>query len=1066
MSTERPTVEDRVVADTEPVPGERTSRTSPGMFPDRYEAGTELGRGGMGRVVEAHDKMLGRTVALKEALDTDADALRRFARETQITARLEHPAIVPVYDAGVSPDGSPFYVMRKVTGRPLDKLVAASKHLNERLALLPHVMAACQAVAHAHERGIIHRDLKPANILVGARGETIVIDWGLAKAIDETDPQRPSTLEPEPGESLHTRAGAVFGTPGFMSPEQHASSSEVDERADVFALGATLYYMLATRVPALPPEPIAGVPRELAAIIDKALSADLQTRYRNAGALAEDLSRFMTGQLVAAHAYTTRERVWRFVRRHRALVITVGAAALVVAIGAFIAVGRVVSARDEAIDQAHKAEVARAREAERASDLVISQARLLLTTNPTGAIAMVRPLASSARWREVRAIGAGARSAGVARKLPAPATITMLDLGPDGIHALAVGGENTIHTYDLVARTHEVIATFPDKVRARFVDDKRVLAWSGKKLTLIDLATNATKTFEHVVPILRIEPFGDHVYFVDDMRGAWRLDLATGAIIEIRMPGRVDYIAVSPNGKRVAFSGEHLWLIDEKRPDLVEKIHDGKKFELAWSPDGEHLAVIGPQMTYDITVHPEIDVHQYQKSNQTAVLARGLLYTAGIGGMTIGDRGVGESDLASAMSGLWVTRGEFVIGAGRDNLRLFDGKREYQVPLPAGPVTALRASPRSPYIIAVCGGLLLQWNVEDMVPKRIEVPSYSQIATVGRDRAWAITNSGGGQSIDLQTGKATEIAKLPTMRFSSPASGAFVIARPAATYESLVIRADGSSEAIPIDADYASVFDGTHAMLGSKKNEVVLYDVENHTSRVVGKLGNMTARLLAREVNPRWLVAVDIDGTVVRYDLTANTSTTTKVGKRTDLFAPGLAVTAAMPDGTTFVAMGTRVRRWPVNSDVVDHVTLPSGIHAIHLLDDSRLLVVGDSGNGYIVRTDRPEFLRLPSFGLNYSWGLQDPTLVVTDDRTGGVTVLDVEANAAWKIARATPSSMTPDISGDGKVVVMRDATLDSTAVAIWSLDLPSTPEATAKWIDDLTNATFDPRTGMIGWPL
>jgi len=98
-------------------------------------------------------------------------------------------------------------------------------------------------------------------------------------------------------------------------------------------------------------------------------------------------------------------------------------------------------------------------------------------------------------------------------------------------------------------------------------------------------------------------------------------------------------------------------------------------------------------------------------------------------------------------------------------------------------------------------------------------------------------------------------------------------------------------------------------------------------------------------------------------------------------------------------------------------------------------------------------------------WATLDPTLIVTDDRSGGVTVLDVVANAAWKIARATPAGSTPDITGDGSVVVMRDATLDGTAIALWPLDLPTTPEATAKWIDDMTNATFDPRTGMLGWP-
>src|SRR5689334_12713689 len=155
---------------------------------ERYRIGNELGRGGMGRVVEAFDVQLGRTVALKEVLPTTSGGTaRRFAREIQITARLEHASIVPLYDAGISSEGKPFYVMRRVTGRPLDQMIARCRGLDERLTLLPAVLAAIDAVAHAHKRGVIHRDLKPANILLGELGETVVIDWGLAKVVGEDD---------------------------------------------------------------------------------------------------------------------------------------------------------------------------------------------------------------------------------------------------------------------------------------------------------------------------------------------------------------------------------------------------------------------------------------------------------------------------------------------------------------------------------------------------------------------------------------------------------------------------------------------------------------------------------------------------------------------------------------------------------------------------------------------------------------------------------------------------------------------------------------------------------------
>src|SRR5580692_9144898 len=212
---------------------------------DRYRLGVELGRGGMGRVVEAFDVQLGRTVALKEAMSVRGgqSTYRRFAREVQITARLEHASIVPLYDSGTTPDGRPYYVMRRVSGRPFDELIQRARGLGERLTLLPALKAAIDAIGHAHRRGVIHRDVKPANILVGDLGETVVIDWGLAKVIGEEDPSYES-IEPRPSDSLKTQVGSVFGTPGFMAPEQ-ARGEELGPRSDVYALGACLYQLLA-----------------------------------------------------------------------------------------------------------------------------------------------------------------------------------------------------------------------------------------------------------------------------------------------------------------------------------------------------------------------------------------------------------------------------------------------------------------------------------------------------------------------------------------------------------------------------------------------------------------------------------------------------------------------------------------------------------------------------------------------------------------------------------------------------------------------------------------------------
>jgi tetratricopeptide (TPR) repeat protein len=315
--------------------------------PALYEIKGEYARGGMGRILLARDRRLGRTVAIKE-LRTDAGpgAPGRFVREALVTARLQHPSIVPVYEAGRWHGGRPFYAMKMVEGRTLDELLSTAGGLAGRLALLPHLTAVAEAVAYAHGQRVVHRDLKPANVLVGPFGETVVVDWGLARELDAV--------------SDETVAGTIVGTPCYMAPEQ-ARGLPVDERADVYALGAMLYFLLTGTPPhsgasarqALASAAAGGIepvvrqqpdaPPDLVAVVEKAMAASPGDRYPSALELAADLRRFQTGQLVSAHSYSTRELVRRFVRRHRAevLVATVLSAVLVVSVVVgFVAVRR------------------------------------------------------------------------------------------------------------------------------------------------------------------------------------------------------------------------------------------------------------------------------------------------------------------------------------------------------------------------------------------------------------------------------------------------------------------------------------------------------------------------------------------------------------------------------------------------------------------------------------------------------------------------------------------------------------------------------------------------------
>ena len=150
-----------------------------------YHVLSEFARGGLGRILRARDKRTGRLVAIKEMLGSSEEVAARFAREALLTANLQHPAIVPVYELGRWPEGDPFYAMKLVSGRALDRVLEEATTLDARLALLPTVLAVADAVAFAHGEGVIHRDLKPANVLVGSFSETVVIDWGLAKRLDD-----------------------------------------------------------------------------------------------------------------------------------------------------------------------------------------------------------------------------------------------------------------------------------------------------------------------------------------------------------------------------------------------------------------------------------------------------------------------------------------------------------------------------------------------------------------------------------------------------------------------------------------------------------------------------------------------------------------------------------------------------------------------------------------------------------------------------------------------------------------------------------------------------------------
>lgn len=273
----------------------------------RYREVNVVGAGGLGTVLLAHDERLARDVALKRMgpMVDAQQAAAQFAREARITARLDHPGIVPIHDAGVTADGRLFYTMRLIRGRSLAELAAQATDLAARVALSNAVATACHAVGYAHRRGVVHRDLKPANIMVGEFGECQVVDWGLATAIAEVPV-----------------LGPVVGTWAYVSPEAAAGRGGT-VAADVWALGVLLHELIAgttrfvgdkntiTAALASTPLPPATWPAEcppaLRAIGDKAMAQQPRDRYPDAEAMALDLEAFRDGRRVAAYQYSAVE---------------------------------------------------------------------------------------------------------------------------------------------------------------------------------------------------------------------------------------------------------------------------------------------------------------------------------------------------------------------------------------------------------------------------------------------------------------------------------------------------------------------------------------------------------------------------------------------------------------------------------------------------------------------------------------------------------------------------------------------------------------------------------------
>jgi WD40 repeat protein len=566
----------------------------------------------MGRVIAARDRRLRRDVVIK-VLHAGA-AAARFQREALITARLQHPSIVRVYDAGWLDGEQPFYAMERVRGTSLDRVVANADDARARLALLPHVIAIAEAIAYAHSEGVIHRDLKPHNVLVGSFGETVVIDWGLAKDlrsgdVDSIDPM-PATIADD-----QTVAGAVMGTPAFMPPEQ-ARGESADERSDVYAIGAILYSVLSGAppiggeraledasagaiTPLLEREP--SVAPELASIVERAMAYSPHERYASAKELAQELERYSTGQLVSSHTYSTATLVRRWIKRHRTVLSVVTIATVLLVVLGVVSVREIIAKRELAEANAREVDRQMTLVKQRSDELMMEHAESIVQSDPSLAIGVLHGLTPGAMTSaRAQKIADAAAANGIGFELVGPR---------DDVEQLVLGKNATMFTgsddghlwgWSIPSRRGDDLGHHTGPIEAIAISSNGLVLVTGgtdTQIRLWDLVTGHSKVLSgHTAAVRGLAFAPDNLSFVsvseDHTLRHW--SVASGeskVLVDAKHPLRP--LAWAADGTRV-FTGTgdgRILEIAVATGKVTEvQVHRAELRVLALSPDGSKLA--------------------------------------------------------------------------------------------------------------------------------------------------------------------------------------------------------------------------------------------------------------------------------------------------------------------------------------------------------------------------------------------------------------------------------------------------------------------------------------------
>jgi WD40 repeat protein len=1010
---------------------------------ERFDLGDELGRGGMGRVVEAQDTRLDRAVAIKQALSDDDENLARFEREVLITAKLEHPSIVPVHDVGRDPSGRPYYVMRRIDGEPLSSRVAAAPDLRARIALVTNVLAAVDAAAFAHARGVIHRDIKPWNILIGAYGETLLIDWGLARELAVADvPSGPS----RPSEAALTRAGNALGTPGYMAPEQ-VSGREADARADVYSLGVTLFHVLAGVPPfhgMTPDEWLAhaqkkpldvpldklpeDVPRELVTIVGKATAIDPAGRYRDAGELAGDLRAFLAGQLVGAHHYSSWERLRRWVRKHGIAVATaaVGLVALV-AIGVF-AIVNIVRERDAAA-------AAREMAADRAEAMLLERASNLAPRDPTRAVALLRDVPpSSPGMKRARDIAAVAEASGITHGMQAHrSAVSALALSGDGELLASGGADGALMIHDLAARTSRTLVTGEPIWRIAWFGDGASLVYASMVgLEQADVAT------------------GKHRVLADGAKTFWKVDehrlrYQVGTTLYELGTGGVKVLAedvndVNGGGEVIVMDGGgRLRSLDANGEHELARVEGAGLLSgmRALTPDGSRVAAIFEDAIVEYDTHTGAPLRRFPFRSVGVFYLDGLLYAR-----PAGQAGVFEVFERSGSHAPSLIRGTFSVelsaeAFGGSVLVTDDGTlafvREgytHRFALDNLAMRSLAAHPASPIVaVGSTDGTIRWWDLRTFIPQRLDLPHQPSLCGIDRDNVYAL--GGLGVYATSRSGGAPRlIATGPYSNCNGTQRGLVAKHIPyGPNQDDDIIDSAGHVQSVPrgvvLDYDTGSLF-----VVENQRDVVELTPSGERRRRMT--LTENIIRLTARH---GWLAAVTQDRHVTRID-PAGRRSTWAIDRPVDMFS--LSAT-----GDVWFTSGNDV----LHSDGKTSTpigTFPVGIYDLGGLGDGTAgLVAKDNSvwqltrQGPVVRGQSGQ--RVGTLGAHTMSSVE-----------GGYHIETLFLETGERIVRLAPGLIFKVVHAGRALVAQSPG--DSSAL-VYESTVPDDPAQLRAWIDRATNA-------------